>query len=81
MRIRELEAIAHARRLIASGAAKAIREDAQLSLRDVASALRVEAAPVLHWARGPTRPRAENALVYARLLERLENHGRPLEGG
>jgi len=80
MRVRELESIAYARRLVASGAARSIREDAQLSLSDVAAALGVDPATVLHWERGTRRPRAENALVYTRLLKRLQDQGLPRGG-
>ena len=66
-----IEQIAYARRLAKNGGARAIRQGAGLSLRDIARELDVYPMTVLRWERGERVPRAEAAERYARLLKRL----------
>lgn len=49
-----------------------IRESRGLSTEDVASAVGVTQSAVSRWERGERIPRGPRAVVYARLLQRLE---------
>jgi transcriptional regulator with XRE-family HTH domain len=69
--LERLHAITSARRLALSGEARAIREAAGLSLREVADVLGVTPSCVLRWETGERVPRGENAEHYAQLLTRL----------
>lgn len=72
MTTRELSSIAAARELLSSGRARQLRQASHLSLRDVAQALDTSPATVLRWESGEQRPRAESALLYARLLRAVQ---------
>lgn len=65
--------LAKARRLIRSGRAREIREQAQLSRREIAEGIGpgVDASSVARWECGSRVPRAELALAYAALLQEL----------
>lgn len=66
-----VEQIAYARRLAKSGGARAIREGAGLSLRDLANELGVYPATISRWERGERVPRGDVAERWARVLKRL----------
>jgi transcriptional regulator with XRE-family HTH domain len=63
--------VAWMRRLFASGGARALREAAGLSVREVAAELGVDPTTLWRWERGLRRPRRElaerAATVYAQL--------------
>ncbi len=72
MRSTDLDRIRWVRSLVEqSGAARAVRESAGLSLEEVAAAVGVTGSAVGRWERGERIPRGPRALIYARLLERL----------
>ncbi len=64
----QLQEVRFAREWAASGAAKAIREGAGLSLGEVARSLGVSPSSVLRWERAEFRPRERVAARYAALL-------------
>ena len=59
------------RRLLESGAAKALRLGAGVSLRAVAADARVAPSTVSRWERGLRSPRGQGAHRYLRTLDRL----------
>jgi DNA-binding transcriptional regulator YiaG len=59
------------RRLAATGAARALREDAGLSLAELARAAEVHKTTVFRWEQGLRRPRGEAAVRYLAVLEDL----------
>jgi DNA-binding transcriptional regulator YiaG len=59
------------RRLASSGAARAIRESAGLSLSEAAAAAKVNRVTIHRWEQGQRRPHGAAALRYLRLLEEL----------
>lgn len=59
------------RNLTASGAARAIRESAGLSLSEAATGAEVHRLTIYRWEHGQRRPHGEPALRYLALLERL----------
>ena len=63
--------VAYVRRLAARGAARAMREAAGLSVRDLAKSLSVSPSTVSRCERGQSRPRADFALRWAALLDDL----------
>ena len=65
-------AIAKGRRLAASGAGRALRVAAGLSLRDLARALGTSPAVVSRWERGQRVPHADMAEQWVTLLGRLQ---------
>ncbi len=72
MRSTDLERIRWVRSLVEEdGAARAVREAAGLSLEEVAAAVGVTGSAIGRWERGERIPRGPKALVYARLMERL----------
>jgi transcriptional regulator with XRE-family HTH domain len=60
--------LALARRLASDGTARRLRLEARLSLRDVASAVRVNVATVSRWERGQRVPHGDAALRYSQVL-------------
>jgi transcriptional regulator with XRE-family HTH domain len=60
-----------ARRLAASGEAKTIREQAGLSIREVAGAIDVSPSGLFLWENGERTPRGDAAVRYAKFLEQL----------
>jgi DNA-binding transcriptional regulator YiaG len=66
------EQLAHARQLVASGAARRIRRAADLSLAEVSRAIGVDLSTVGRWERRERVPRGAAAIKYARLLHRLQ---------
>ena len=59
------------RKLFESGAARAIRESADLSLTEAAAGAKVDRTTVFRWETGARRPHGEAALRYLQLLEEL----------
>lgn len=57
--------------MASTGAAKAIRQSAGVSLAEVAADVGVTRSCVHRWERGVRRPRGDAALRYLRLLEEL----------
>lgn len=66
-------ALARVRRWAASGAARRIREENQLSLPEVARVVGVSHPTILRWERGERLPRGAPALLYDALLTALVN--------
>jgi DNA-binding transcriptional regulator YiaG len=64
--------IAEGRMAGRTGRGRRIRRAAQLSMSDVARELDVSLDSVQRWERGIRQPRAEQAVLYALLLRRLE---------
>jgi transcriptional regulator with XRE-family HTH domain len=60
-----------ARQLAASGEAKAIREQAGLSIREAAGAIDVSPSGLFRWENGERIPRGDAAVRYAKFLEQL----------
>jgi len=73
MRVRaaDVALIAQVHIALASGSARRARLAAGLGQREIASALGVTRAAVSHWESGRSKPSAEHALAYGRLLQRL----------
>lgn len=69
----ELQRLARVRDQCASGEAKRLREDAGLSLSEVASSVGVDTSSVWRWESALRRPRGPAALRYERLLQLLED--------
>ncbi len=59
------------RRLAATGAARALRLDAGLSLSEMAEAAQVHKSTICRWETGSRRPRGEAAMRYLRVLDGL----------
>ena len=59
------------RRMAATGAARAIREEAGLSLAELAEAARVHKVSVFRWEHGSRRPRGLAAERYLKVLDEL----------
>jgi DNA-binding transcriptional regulator YiaG len=68
-------ALARVRRLASSGVAKRRRDDARVSLAEIASAIHVSTTTVYRWENGLRRPTGEAAIHYGRLLEELREVG------
>ena len=68
-------ALARVRDLCVSGAARQIRTQAALSLREVAGYLNVSIATLSEWELGTQRPTGDRAIRYGKLLSDLA--GRP----
>jgi transcriptional regulator with XRE-family HTH domain len=64
-------ALARLRRRIKSGAARDIRQNAGLSLAEVADPTKVSPSTVLRWERGECMPHGEKAERYAGILDDL----------
>jgi DNA-binding transcriptional regulator YiaG len=59
-------------RLPAPRVCQAIRERADVSQQDIATALKVTRECIAMWERGKRRPRGERAAQYVKILERLQ---------
>jgi DNA-binding transcriptional regulator YiaG len=59
------------RRLTESGAARAIREAAGLSLSEASASAKVDRTTIHRWERGQRKPHGPAALRYLALLEEL----------
>lgn len=60
---------------MASGAAKAIRLQAGLSIREAAQAAGLASSTVFRWEHGDRRPRGNGAYAYLRVLDELSGRG------
>jgi transcriptional regulator with XRE-family HTH domain len=67
----ELLELRRAREWLASGAGRAIRESAGLSLHELAQAIPVAPSTLLRWERGDHRPRGRSGVRYAEALREL----------
>ena len=67
----EIVALAKTRRWARLGVARATREQAQISLRELAHSIPTSPSSLSRWETGRALPRRENALAWARLLEEL----------
>jgi transcriptional regulator with XRE-family HTH domain len=67
----DLDRLARARQLGPSGAGRALRRAAGLSLQDVAQALGVSISALSRWERAERRPRRDAALAWLATLERV----------
>lgn len=72
MKPADLAAVSWARAACASGEARKIREDARLTLDDMASGCGVTRGAVWLWETGQRAPGRDKALAYARLLRSLQ---------
>lgn len=63
--------LAQVRAAVSSGEARRLREEAQLSIGEVARACGVDQSTVWRWEKGVRQPRGRPALVLADLLENL----------
>ena len=68
----EARRVSRVRRLGKLGAARAIREDAQIGLREMARLMQVQPSNLCRWERGEVSPRPAAALIWADVLEALE---------
>jgi DNA-binding transcriptional regulator YiaG len=68
----DLAAVARARRLAKSGAGRAMRVAARVSIRDVAHAVGTSTSVVWRWKKGQRLPRAEFAVRWVRVLDGLD---------
>lgn len=69
---RAVQQVAEARRFIASGEARRLREALNLSLFDVAPSVTADPSAIGRWERGERTPRGPVAVKYMRLLKRLQ---------
>jgi DNA-binding transcriptional regulator YiaG len=67
--------IARGRRLARTGTGRMIRENAGVSVRQLARDLQVTAGAVSRWERGERMPTGFHAARYAELLEQLAQEG------
>lgn len=67
----EVETLSRVRRLARTGAARAIRLSAGVSIREVARAASVAPSTVFRWESGERTPRGDGALRYADVLDGL----------
>ncbi len=69
----QLKRVAIVRALAAGGSARAIREAAQVSLREASRALKISPATLSRWETGAVSPRAgRQALRWAKFLDDLK---------
>jgi len=68
-------ALADARRLAASGAARRVRLASNVSIAEVADAIGCSKSSVLRWETGRMRPHGAHALAYGQLIRRLMEAG------
>lgn len=69
--ILDVSAVARARRLAKSGAGRALRVGAGVSIRELARAIGVAPSVVWRWERGERYPRADNAVRWVEVLDEL----------
>lgn len=70
--MRKAERLARVKAMATNGEARAIREHARLSLRDVGLAVGVDGSTVGKWERGQRVPQGDASWRYAELIARLE---------
>lgn len=69
----DIQRLAAARRHAAAGTGREIRVAAGISLAEVAGAIGVDESTVWRWEKRRSRPRGEQAIRWANLLERLRS--------
>lgn len=69
----EMILVVAVRRMLASGHARRVRENAGLSLREAGSAAGVDAGAIHRWENGTARPQPATAVLYGRFLQELQN--------
>lgn len=69
--LNEMAAVARARRALASGEGRKMRERNHLSLEECGRACNVDASTVFRWETGEHLPRTDHALRYARFLDQM----------
>lgn len=74
MKTLDLTAVAAVRHLVLTGAAKAIRERARVSLGEIALVVGVTPQAVHRWESGKALPRPAQALKYKEVLDALEEN-------
>lgn len=67
----ELNQLAEVRALAQSGSARAIREAARVSLREMAGAVGASKSAIHRWETGSRSPRGDTALAYRAVLQEL----------
>ncbi len=75
MNSKEAVELSEVRQLLHSGEARRIRLASKLSLAEVGGVVGVSTATVSRWETGQRRPSGRLALVYWRLLTRLDQAG------
>lgn len=75
MNTTEAVSVAWVRSLCATGANAGIRIGAGLTLREVASPLKVSPTTVQRWERGTAKPTGRRAVDYAQLLRSIAPRG------
>jgi DNA-binding transcriptional regulator YiaG len=68
MKVKDLMRV---RRLVETGAAKAIRQSCGLSYREIAEEAQISRSAVYRWESGSRRPRGPEAARYLRVLDEL----------
>lgn len=63
--------ISQVRRAFRSGKARKMREEAGLSIRELASLAKIPQASLQRWETGSSAPRAEACLAWSEAMERL----------
>lgn len=69
--------IAWARKLARSGRARAIRQEAGITLGEVADRVGVTVSTICKWEAGQRKPTGEPAALYGELLDRLYCEANP----
>jgi DNA-binding transcriptional regulator YiaG len=69
------ERLARARHIAASGEARRCRQQAGVTLHEIAEDLGVNTMTVWRWENGKRRPRGEAALKYVALIDKLAAYG------
>lgn len=67
----DAKSLIRVRRLAATGAARIIRQEAGLSLTELAAAADVHRTTIFRWEHGQRRPRGPAALRYLAVLDEL----------
>jgi DNA-binding transcriptional regulator YiaG len=75
MHLDDVEKISRARSLAASGEGRSKREGVSVTMRELASAIGVDAATLSRWETGTTAPRGPAAIRWLDALETLEVGG------
>ena len=71
----DLEKLVQVRSLTKTGAARAIRNGAQVTQSEIAEAVGVSISTVCRWELGERRPQGQSALRYAEVLNSLVTRG------
>lgn len=71
VRAAELKKVSRMRDWAATGKARQMRTDADVTLREVAEVVQTSASSLSRWETGQSRPRPQSALRWARFLAEL----------